>query len=133
LLVSALTNEGATGRIQAWLSMQDPAALLISEWVATEFSSALSMKLRTGQFLARDRAKAAGLFARLKAESLTVVPITRDHFLAAALLVDQYDIGLRAGDALHVAIAAALGATICTLDKRLADAAVAVGVNALLV
>jgi predicted nucleic acid-binding protein len=71
------------------------------------------------------------LFARLKAESLTVVPITREHFLAAALLVDQYDIGLRAGDALHVAIAAALGATICTLDKRLSDAAVAV--NALLV
>jgi len=133
LLVSALTNEGATGRVQAWLSLQDPAALLISEWVVTEFSSALSIKLRTGQFLARDRAKAAGLFARLKAESLTVVPITREHFLAAALLVDQYDIGLRAGDALHVAIAAALGATICTLDKRLSDAAVAVGVNALLV
>ena len=133
MLVSALTNEGATGRVQAWLSLQDPAALLISEWVVTEFSSALSIKLRTGQFLARDRAKAAGLFARLKAESLTVVPITREHFLAAALLVDQYDIGLRAGDALHVAIAAALGATICTLDKRLSDAAVAVGVNALLV
>ena len=133
MLVSALTNEGATGRVQAWLSLQDPAALLISEWVVTEFSSALSIKLRTGQFLARDRAKAAGLFARLKAESLTVVPITRDHFLAAALLVDQYDIGLRAGDALHVAIAAALGATICTLDKRLSDAAVTVGVNALLV
>ena len=133
MLVSALTNEGATGRIQAWLSMQDPAALLISEWVVTEFSSALSIKLRTGQFLAGDRAKAAGLFARLKAESLTVVPITREHFLAAALLVDQYDIGLRAGDALHVAIAAALGATICTLDKRLSDAAVAVGVNAFLV
>ena len=36
---------------------------------------------------------------------------------------------LRAGDALHVAIAAEAGATICTTDKRLASAATEVGVT----
>jgi predicted nucleic acid-binding protein len=35
-----------------------------------------------------------------------------------------------AGDALHVAVSAELGATLCTQDKRLADAAVALGVSA---
>jgi hypothetical protein len=37
LLVAALTNEAATGRIQTWLSEQSPEGLLISEWVVTEF------------------------------------------------------------------------------------------------
>lgn len=36
---------------------------------------------------------------------------------------------LRAGDALHVAIAAEAGAAICTTDKRLASAATEVGVT----
>jgi uncharacterized protein len=133
LLVAALTNEAATGRVQVWLSRQDAATLLTSEWVATEFASALSIKIRTGLLTVEDRAKVAGLFTRLKSESLTVVPVTREDFLTAARSADQYGIGLRAGDALHVAIAAGQGATICTLDKRLADGAIALGVSADLV
>jgi hypothetical protein len=73
------------------------------------------------------------LFTRLKSDSLTVVPVTPDHFLTAARFADQYGIGLRAGDALHVEVAAGQGATICTLDKRLADGAIALGVSADLV
>jgi uncharacterized protein len=61
---------------------------------------------------------------------LMVMPVTRAHFLAAARFAEQYALGLRAGDALHVAIAAEQGATICTLDKHLAEAAVTLGVNA---
>ncbi len=133
MLVAALTNEPATGRVQVWLSQQDPASLLISEWVATEFASALSIKIRTGVLTVEDRARVAGAFTRLKSESLTVVPVTREHFLTAARFAEQYVIGLRAGDALHVAVAAGDGATICTLDKRLADGAIALGVSAQMV
>lgn len=132
-MVSALTREAATDKVQVWLNQQDPAALIISDWVVTEFSSALSIKIRMNQLSLEDRAKAVGLFTRLKAESLTVVPITRQHFLTAARFADQYGIGLRAGDALHVAVAAGHGTTICTLDKRLAEAATALGVSAELV
>ena len=47
----------------------------------------------------------------------------------AARFADQYALGLRAGDALHLAICADRGAIICTLDRRLAEAALALGVE----
>jgi predicted nucleic acid-binding protein len=102
---------------------------MISDWVVTEFASALSVKIRMNRLSVQDRAKAVSLFTRLKTESLTVVPISRDHFVSAARFADQFALGLRAGDALHVAVAAEKGATICTLDTRLADAATALGVR----
>jgi predicted nucleic acid-binding protein len=133
LLVAALTREAATARVQLWLDQQDVAELVISDWIITEFASALSIKIRMNQLRIEDRAKAMSVFTRLTAESLIVMPVTRAHFLAAARFAEQYVLGLRAGDALHVAIAAEQGATICTLDKRLAEAAVMLGVSAELV
>ncbi|MDE2464494.1 MAG: PIN domain-containing protein, partial [Alphaproteobacteria bacterium] len=48
----------------------------------------------------------------------------------AARLADQHALGLRAGDALHLAICADHGATLCTLDRRLGEAGPALGVKA---
>ena len=129
LLVAALTNETETQRMQTWLGQQDVDELAISDWVATEFSSALSIKLRTGQISAAHRADALALFARLGTDSLTVVAVSRLQFRTAARFVDQYELGLRAGDALHLAICADHGATLCTLDRRLGEAGPAVGVK----
>jgi predicted nucleic acid-binding protein len=41
LLVAALTNEAETEGIQRWLGQQPADELTISDWVVTEFSSAL--------------------------------------------------------------------------------------------
>ena len=103
---------------------------MISDWVITEFAAALSVKLRINQLRVEDRARAMSLFTQLRAESLAVTPVTRDHFTTATRFAEQYGIGLRAGDALHVAIGAEQGATICTLDKRLAESATVLGVSA---
>jgi predicted nucleic acid-binding protein len=129
LLVAALTREAKTDAMQAWLNRQKPDELAISEWVTTEFSAALSIKLRTGQIETGHRADALAVFARLSADSFTILPVAAAHFRAAARLADQYVLGLRSGDALHLAVAADNGATLCTLDELLAKAASAVGVR----
>jgi predicted nucleic acid-binding protein len=45
-------------------------------------------------------------------------------------VADWPALGLRAGDALHLAIASQHGATVYTLDQRIAEAGPALGVSA---
>jgi uncharacterized protein len=129
LLVALLTNEAKTRQVQVWLGEQDPDDLVISDWVVAEFSAALSIKLRTGGIEADHRAEALAMFIRLCSDNLTVWPVSRLQFHTAARFADHYALGLRAGEAPHLAVCAEHGATICTLDRRLGDAALALGVK----
>lgn len=88
----------------------------------------MAIELRTGQITLGQRAAALAMFNKLVAESFTVLPLTSPHFRAAATFADQHTLGLRAGDALHRAPASAQGATLHTLDRRLAEAGPVLGV-----
>ncbi|QKT04796.1 type II toxin-antitoxin system VapC family toxin [Ectothiorhodospiraceae bacterium 2226] len=129
LLVAALTNEARTSDMQTWLAAQDPEALFISEWVITEFSAALSAKVRVGHIGASHRADALAVFTALTERSFGVLAVSRAEFRAAARFADQHAIGLRAGDALHLAVAANHGARLCSLDRTLVNAGDALGVS----
>jgi len=132
LLVAALTNETETERLQRWLGQQAEDDLAISDWVVTEFSSALSIKLRAGHIEPAHRADALAMFARLTTDNFLVVPVARLQFRTAARFADQHGLRLRAGDALHLAVCADHDATLCTLDRGVSDAGSALGIKTML-
>jgi uncharacterized protein len=133
VLVAALTNEAATSRVQAWFGAQRAGEFAISDWVLTEFSSALSIKMRTGAIGAANRADALAALTTLTADSFLLLSITGEQFRTAARFAGQHALGLRAGDALHLAVCADYGATLCTLDRRFSAAASELGVKTAIV
>jgi predicted nucleic acid-binding protein len=132
VLVAALTAEANTAQIQAWLVKQDQAALAISDWTVTEFSSALSLKLRSGKISLQERAKALAGFTQLTLNTLRKFSVSPENFHTAAGFADQYELGLRSGDAVHLAVCAANSAAICTLDKHILNAGTILGIPTLL-
>ncbi len=128
LLVSALVGEEASDRILAWLAEKAGDHLVISDWCVTEFSSALSVKLRNGAISPEQRAETLAAWAALREASLETAPVVASNFRLAADFCERAKLGLRAGDALHLAIAAAHGHSIATLDAVQANAALEFGI-----
>ena len=133
LLVAGATMEARGDDVRAWLAERGSDPLATSLWVEAEFSSALSVKLRSGKINAAQRAAARTFYRRLVIDSFVLLPISDEHFHRAARLADQTTFGLRAGDALHLAIAADHGAALCTLDRRLAEAGPPLAIETVLV
>ena len=123
VLVAALTDETATARSQRFLAAAEPAELAINARVITEFSSALSIKVRTGQLAPAQRnAGVLTEFTRLIGNSSTFCRFRSRRLQRRRGFVDQLAYGLRAGDALHLAVAIEHGAMLVSLDKRLVEA-----------
>jgi predicted nucleic acid-binding protein len=72
------------------------------------------------------------MFHHLLLATFTILPVSGLKFRTAARFADQAVLGIRAGDALHLAIFADHGATLCTLDRRLGEAGPALGVKTML-
>lgn len=129
VIVAALNNESRTAEMQSWLANQRPDDLVISYWVMTEFSAVLELEVHTGQLAPENRAEALSLIRSMVEVTLDVVAVSRLDFAAAGRLADQHAVGLRAGDALHLAIAANHGYHLVSLDPGLGKAALAYGVR----
>lgn len=126
--VAAITEETHSERIWLWLDKQATASILVSGWVATEVSSVLSIKVRIGSLTLAQRVAAMESWRQLCEASLGEVVVLPEAFETAARFCDRPDLGLRAGDALHLAIASAANLSLITLDTRMAEAALQLGI-----
>ncbi|SCM78591.1 Ribonuclease VapC [uncultured Pleomorphomonas sp.] len=127
ILVSAMTSESETERSQRRLAETPLAEMAVSVWTRTEFASALSIKVRTGQISLEQSRQSQALCDEFVGAIGAVWSVEDRHFAAAADLASQPELSLKAGDALHLALVLDHGATLVTLDERLARAAEAVG------
>lgn len=123
VLVALLTNEATAGRIAQWYAAET-RTLVSGDWCVTEFASALALKERTGQLTRKQGNAAWKLFSEFCGGSLRLLPLDREVYAHAAHLVRDSRNGLRAGDALHLALALHVKAeAFFTLDARLGTSA----------
>lgn len=128
VLVAAHTREPQTGPAQQWLASQSGGGLIVSTWTLLECESALAIKWRRGEL---DDAGKSGASVDIEAFAACftpwAVPNEADH-LRARELCRHAPSGLRAGDALHLALALRLKAShFATLDRVLGNNAAAHG------
>jgi uncharacterized protein len=120
-IVSALSaNEVDSEQSRDWLAANIESSMVVSDWVDTEVSSALSLKVRTGEMTLEQRADVLTEWNRFRDSSLSVIAVAREDFQKAAAFAQRHSLGLRAGDALHLALVQSIGGVLVTLDKKMA-------------
>jgi len=120
--VALLVNEPHSDRVEGWFAERAGEELALSRWVETEVAAALSAKARHRSIDGRVLEAARANFASLT-RSARPLPVEARHFELATRFASTPEALLRGGDALHLAIASDAGATLCTLDRRQAEAA----------
>jgi uncharacterized protein len=129
VLIALVVPEARTARVQAWAA--DTEDLFgTSDWALAEMASALSIKQRTGALTEAERGVADRALARFLDENVDVVGLHRADYRTAARMSARPTPPLRAGDALHLAVAERLGALLYTLDDQQAVGGLAHGIDA---
>ncbi len=115
--------EDSSDAVEAYVLKLKPGEMTTSLWTQVELASLVSRKLRMGEFSGAEADAVRGEFDRVLSESFELLLPTAPDFVTAAKYLETPGTGLRAGDALHLAIAVNHGARqILTLDMGLIDA-----------
>lgn len=124
-------QEATSEAIEAILLNIPTQELAINDWTAVEFASLLSRRVRMGELSADFMQTVMQSFREDVAQSFSVVAVRAADFRIASELLLQWETGLRAGDALHLAIAQnARAANLLSLDRGLINAAQRFGIPA---
>jgi predicted nucleic acid-binding protein len=129
VVVALLTPEERSAQALDWFA-QSREALLSSDWLITETHSALGIKQRHHGLSSAARQAAGEQFERLLQGGVELRSFDRDRFRQAAELLQDPALGLRAGDALHLAVALHSRCTqLASFDGRMLQAAASLGMR----
>ena len=124
LFVPEPTSEAA----EAWFAFCTDR-LVSSDWLLTEFASALLSKARRKEIAKTQATAIWKYFWEFSRCGLRLPPVSRSAFDAAARLARNVASGLRSGDSQHLAMAIEAGAAcMATTDGNLAKNATTNGV-----
>jgi len=130
-LAPLVIAEDTSDAVEVYLLKMAPGDLVTSFWTRVELASLISRKQRVGELSEVQAANIRAEFARILSESFgMLMPSLADYVMAEELLA-HYKTGLRAGDALHLAVASNQGGLeVLSLDQGLIKAAKLLGLKA---
>ena len=102
--VAAFGAEVSGAKALEWLGNSDLQTIVTSDWITTEFASAIAMKTRRGEISKAD-GEHAHLDFKIIYQQLVHLPIDSVDYMKAATLCKEIKSNLRASDALHLALA----------------------------
>jgi predicted nucleic acid-binding protein len=117
-LAPLVRQEKTSSRIGRFMAGLPTGELAISRWTEVEFASLLARDVRMGAIAADEARMVDALLEDVILQSFVVLLPSGDDYERARHYLRNYETSLRAGDALHLAIAGNHHAkAIYTLDK----------------
>jgi uncharacterized protein len=105
--------------------------LIVSNFSAAEFSSAIAKRVRTRDLTAEEALAAFSNFHSWCARYPQQVEIDSMDVLGASSLMRRLDLSLRTPDAIHIALVQRIGCKLMTFDLAMASAARVLGLEIL--
>lgn len=127
LVLPTLVKEPASAAVETYLRTRPER--VISDFAAAEVVSGLSRLVRTGLFTAAEVDARLADFEAWRAATTSPAEVHPADLRLAYAYVRRFDLMLRAPDALHLAIARRIDATVATLDRRMARAGQELGIS----
>lgn len=126
VLVALFVIDPAAARAEAFLSAH-PAIIVVSDFGAAEFSSAVARRVWMRDLTSDEGQLAFAHFDDWVARSASRQNVIGADIEAADRILRRLDVNLRTPDAIHIAIARRVEATLVTFDRGMAAAAGVLG------
>jgi predicted nucleic acid-binding protein len=126
LLVPLFTTEPLSAKAFEFLRA-NRTVLIVSNFAAAEFASAIGRRVRMREIVLDNARRLFSMFDGWLARSARRIEITGADVAACDAILRRLDTSLRAPDAIHIAIAQRLDATLVTFDRQMVDGARALG------
>jgi predicted nucleic acid-binding protein len=118
VVVPVVVGERESMDVRRWVANNE--GLFVSPWVHVEFASTLSRKVAGKELRPVQRAQAERAFEQVWREALMVCAVGSEHF-ELAREVCEADVGIRAADALHMAVAVERRLTLVTRGQQISS------------
>ncbi len=127
VVVALLTKDVFTSRAESYIRANAPL-LIVSDFTAAEFASVIARRLRVREITEPIARVVFVEFDAWVIRSTEHADTTTADVIAAAGALRRLDLPLRTADAVNIAIARRIGATLMTFDEKMAASAKALGV-----
>lgn len=128
VLVPLILPDQHVGRAEMFRGTANRSVLIVSDFAAAEFSAVAARRMREGKLSGEDARGAVAAFDAWSARATVRANIDPLDIAQASSFIRRFDLPLRTPDAIHMAIAQRLSATLVTFDRDMVVAARKLGV-----